>query len=206
MPETTNLADKYLEIKKYPNRRYYDATRSKHLTLEEIRSLIRDGYDIRVTDSKTETDITAKVLAQIILELDEEKIEAFPVALLQRLIRVNDQTIKEFVERYFNQALTHYLQYRQQVEDHLRSAAEMNPFFPGAAAWSRAMFDPFGVSPLVGTAPQPPSSPGSQPKASPEGGDLPAQVSKLQEQIASLEAKLSGKTTKRRVRSPRAKQ
>jgi hypothetical protein len=37
------------------------------------------------------------------LELDEEKIEAFPVALLQRLIRVNDEVIKDFVDRYFNQ-------------------------------------------------------------------------------------------------------
>src|SRR6266508_4357968 len=146
MPETSDAAGRRLEIKKYPNRRYYDATRSEHLTREDIRSRIRDGYDIRVTDSKTGANITARVLAQIILELDEEKIEAFPIALLQRLIRVNDQTIKEFVDRYFNQALTHYLQYRQQVEEHLRSASEMNPFFPGATAWSRAMFDPFGVS------------------------------------------------------------
>src|SRR5579862_5477218 len=100
-----------LEIKKYPNRRYYDATRSRHLTMEDIRSLVREGYDIRVTDSKTSADITAKVLAQIILELDAEKIDAFPVALLVRLIRVNDQLVKDFLERYFNQALSMFLQY-----------------------------------------------------------------------------------------------
>src|SRR5688572_29483844 len=179
MPEPIDAADKHLEIKKYPNRRYYDATRSRHLTLEEIHSLIREGYGIRVTDSKTGADITAKVLAQIILELDEEKIEAFPVALLQRLIRVNDQAIKEFVDRYFNQALTHYLQYRQQVEEHLRSASEMNPFFPGAAPWTRAMFDPFGVSKPPGSAP-PASSPGAAPKPAPDGTELRDQVNKLQ--------------------------
>src|SRR4030095_11118666 len=150
MAETTESAGKNLEIKKYPNRRYYDATRSRHLTLEEMRSLIREGYDIRVTDSKTGADITAKVLAQIILELDEAKIETLPVALLQRLIRVNDQVIKEFLDRYFNQALTHYLKYRQQVEEHLRSAAEMIPFFPGATACSREMYDPFGIPPPSG--------------------------------------------------------
>ena len=206
MPENTEPASKHLEIKKYPNRRYYDATRSQHLTLEDIRNLIRDGYDIRVVDSKTEADITAKVLAQIILELDEEKIEAFPVALLQRLIRVNDQVIKEFLDRYFNQALTHYLQYRQQVEDHWRSATELNPFFPGTAAWSRPMFDPFGIAPPSGPPPPSPSpAPNNLPKESPTEVDLTAQVGKLREQIARLEAKLSGKRTKGRARLPRSK-
>src|SRR5579872_4860512 len=98
MAENTEPQTKHLQIRKYPNRRYYDATRSRHLTLEDIRSLVRDGADIRVTDSKTSADITAKVLAQIILELDAEKIDAFPVALLVRLIRVNDQLVKDFVD------------------------------------------------------------------------------------------------------------
>ena len=30
---------KTLEIRKYPNRRFYDATRSRHVTLEDIRDL-----------------------------------------------------------------------------------------------------------------------------------------------------------------------
>jgi polyhydroxyalkanoate synthesis regulator protein len=42
-----------LAIRKYPNRRYYDSTRSQHVKLEEIHELIRQGYEIQVTDSKT---------------------------------------------------------------------------------------------------------------------------------------------------------
>lgn len=109
MADTTESHPKRLQIRKYPNRRYYDVTRSQHLTLEDIRSLVRDGHDIRVTDSKTSTDITAKVLAQIILELDAAKIDMFPVALLSRLIRVNDQMAKDFLERYFDQALSLFI-------------------------------------------------------------------------------------------------
>ena len=202
MPETEDATAKHLEIKKYPNRRYYDATRSEHLTLEDIRARVREGYSIRVTDSKTGADITAKVLAQVILELDEEKIEAFPVALLQRLIQVNDHVIKEFVDRYFNQALQHYLQYRQQVEEHLRSASEMNPFFPGAAAWSRAMFDPFGTSPPAGIAPTA-SSPGAGSKTDPDEAELREQVNKLREQIAHLQASQQTKPKKKAARSKR---
>ena len=57
-------------LKKYPNRRYYDTTQSRHITLDEIYAMIRGGVDVHVTDSKTGEDITAKVLAQIILEHD----------------------------------------------------------------------------------------------------------------------------------------
>ena len=76
---------KRLKIRKYPNRRYYDSTRSRHLTLEALYAAIRDGYEIEVTDSKTGQDITAKVLAQIIIDLDPPKLGVFPVALLHKL-------------------------------------------------------------------------------------------------------------------------
>src|SRR5437764_6986140 len=98
MAESTDTPSKRLEIRKYPNRRYYDTTRSRHLTLDEIRSLIREGHDIRVIDSKSSVDITAQVLTQIILELETQKLDSFPVPLLVRLIRVNDQLVKDFIE------------------------------------------------------------------------------------------------------------
>ena len=78
----TDAESKHLDIRKYPNRRYYDATHSKHLTLDQIRDLVRDGYDIKVTDSKTGADITAQLLTQIILELETPKLDTFPVAML----------------------------------------------------------------------------------------------------------------------------
>jgi len=105
MADESTPKPKKLEIKKYPNRRYYDATHSRHFTLEEIRTLIQQGYDIHVTDAKTCADITAQILTQIILELDTPKLDSLPVPLLLRLIRMNDQLIKDFIEKYFNQAL-----------------------------------------------------------------------------------------------------
>src|SRR5215470_20248185 len=120
MAEETNLGAKRLEIKKYPNRRYYDATHSRHLTLDEIRALIQQGYDLRVIDAKTSADITAQVLTQIILELDTSKLDSLPVPLLVRIIRMNDQLVKDFIEKYFNQALKSFLDYQQQVEEQIR--------------------------------------------------------------------------------------
>jgi polyhydroxyalkanoate synthesis regulator protein len=51
-----------LEIRKYQNRRYYDSTRSRHLSLQQIHKVIIEGYNIRVLDAKTNEDITPKVL------------------------------------------------------------------------------------------------------------------------------------------------
>src|SRR5689334_3196415 len=84
-----------IRIRKYPNRRYYDASRSRHVTLDQIHQLIRDGHDIQVTDSSSGQDITAKVLAQIIVELDPPKLGVFPIPMLHRLLRSNEQFVRE---------------------------------------------------------------------------------------------------------------
>ena len=67
-----------LQIKKYPNRRYYDATRSCHVTLQEVYDLVRDGQDVCVTDSRTGEDITNLNLMQDMLEKDQPKLDVFP--------------------------------------------------------------------------------------------------------------------------------
>jgi polyhydroxyalkanoate synthesis repressor PhaR len=96
MAQEHQSGSRKLEIKKYPNRRYYDATHSRHLTLDEIRGLIQQGYDIRVVDAKTSADITAQVLMQIILEFDAPKLDSLPVPLLVRIIRYERSTHQRF--------------------------------------------------------------------------------------------------------------
>lgn len=54
-------------IKKYDNRKLYDTTTSKTLTLKEIASIIRDGEEVKVVDG-SDKDITNKVMAQIFLQ------------------------------------------------------------------------------------------------------------------------------------------
>src|SRR6266576_1203391 len=152
MAQTSEPTAKKLEIKKYPNRRYYDATHSRHLTLEEIRSLIQQDYDIVVTDAKTGADITAQVLTQIILDLETAKLDSFPVPLLVRLIRMNDQLVKDFIEKYFNQALGSFLNYQQQVEEQIRHSHGLPAAIPSVSAWTKAMLGPIASAFGGGTA------------------------------------------------------
>jgi polyhydroxyalkanoate synthesis repressor PhaR len=197
MAEPTDSSPKRLEIKKYPNRRYYDATHSRHLTLEEIRTLIQQGYDIRVMDARTSADITGQVLTQLILELDTAKLDSLPVPLLVRLIRMNDQLVKDFIDKYFNQALKSFLGYQQQVEEQIRKAHGLPQVIPSVSAWTKAMFAPFASAfenvpaepptPTTADAPQRTEAPGPSPASS--GGEVTEMIRDLQRQVAELKKK-----------------
>lgn len=199
MSEPTNPDGKRLEIKKYSNRRYYDATHSRHLTLDEIRNLIQQGYDIQVTDAKTSADITAQVLTQIILELDTPKLDSLPVPLLVRLIRMNDQLVKDFIEKYFNQALKSFLDYQQRVEEQIRRTHGLPSAFPSVSAWTKAMLEPF-ASVFSPRSPEPgPEQDGPQVRKAPEEA-LAAEVRALRREMAKLKQKRAGKAAKAKRR------
>jgi len=189
MVDSSGPGIKRLEIKKYPNRRYYDATHSKHLTLEEIQDLIQQGYDICVIDAKTSADITAQVLTQIILELDTPKLDSLPVPLLVRIIRMNDQLVKDFVEKYFNQALKSFLDYQQQVEEQIRRTHGLPTVFPTVAAWTKAVLQPFS------SFGQPDGEDASESGTAAKENALREAVKDLQSQVAALKQK---KTVKKR--------
>jgi polyhydroxyalkanoate synthesis repressor PhaR len=201
MPEEAPNFVRKLEIKKYPNRRYYDATHSRHLTLEEIRSLIQQGYDIRVIDAKTSADITAQVVTQIILELDSAKLDSLPVPLLVRLIRMNDQLIKDFIEKYFNQALQSFTEYQRQFEEQIRRTHGLPAMFPSAAAWTKAMLDPFTAAFSNGSArgATPPAAPPETPDAN---ANLQEQVREMQRELARMKQQAAAPRSRRR-RHPR---
>jgi polyhydroxyalkanoate synthesis repressor PhaR len=76
-----------LEIRKYANRRYYDAAHSRHLTLKEIRALVRNGQELSIIDATSSRDITTQVLAQIILDFEPEKLDGLPAGLLASLLQ-----------------------------------------------------------------------------------------------------------------------
>ena len=46
------------QLKKYPNRRLYDTTDSRYVTVDDVRKLIVRGESISVEDSRDGSDIT----------------------------------------------------------------------------------------------------------------------------------------------------
>jgi len=76
-------------IKKYANRRLYDSTTSRHVTLEDIRTLIVAGEKIRVIEDKTGADITRLVLLHVISEQEQFGQPMLSAQLLESIIRVH---------------------------------------------------------------------------------------------------------------------
>jgi polyhydroxyalkanoate synthesis repressor PhaR len=179
-----------VDLRKYPNRRYYDTTRSRHVTLEEIYGMIREGSDVHVTDSKSGDDITAKVLAQIILEHDPPKLGIFPVEMLHQLIRANEPLIRDFVDKYFNQAWKAFFESQRQFDKYLRQALGLQPPLPLGQEWMRIMMGPLGTA-FFGNGNSAMSVPaGTAPRDTSSEADLRELVQQLREEVASLQQEL----------------
>jgi len=99
-------------IKKYGNRRLYDTSRSRYISLDELAATVRGGRDVRVVDAKTGADLTQLTLAQIIFE-SKSAARLLPAQLLTQLIRLSDDALAEFLGQYVGAALDLYLQARQ---------------------------------------------------------------------------------------------
>lgn len=155
MATRASPAPERLDIRKYANRRFYDATHRRPVTQQDIYRFVRDGHEVRVTDAGTGRDITVRVLAQIILDLDEMKLAVFPVELLHRLIQSNEAIMRDFVDKYFNQALMLFLESRRKFEEQLRGAVGLGA--GTGADWARFLAGPFfpgfWANPGAGAAP-----------------------------------------------------
>src|SRR6201998_3203012 len=143
MVKNNSAEPRTLEIRKYQNRRYYDGTRSRHLSLQQIHKLIIEGYNIRVLDAKTNEDITSKVLTQILLEYEPVKLDMFSNELLIRAIRVNDRLLKDFVDVYFRQAFEAFCGSPRQVDQMLRQAHHLTSMLPAAASSTANLLPPW---------------------------------------------------------------
>jgi polyhydroxyalkanoate synthesis repressor PhaR len=182
-----------VDLRKYPNRRYYDTSRSRHVTLEEIYSMIRDGSDVVVTDSKTGEDITTKVLAQIILDHDPPKLGIFPVEMLHQIIRANEPLIRDFVEKYFNQAWKAFFESQRQFDKYLRQALGLHPPLPLGQEWMRMMMGPLGAAFFANGAEAREAAGKEKPRDASSEADLRHVVQELKDQVTALRHELEQK-------------
>ena len=86
-------------IRKYANRRLYDATASRHVTLEDIRRLIAGGERVQVLDDRSGEDLTRAVLLQIISEQEQFGAPVLSVQVLEGIIRFYGNPVQELLSR-----------------------------------------------------------------------------------------------------------
>ena len=140
-------------LKKYPNRRLYDTTDSKYVTLHDLRRLIVAGESISVADSRDGSDLTRTVLMQILAEQEAEGHE--PVLTnraLEQIIRFYGARLGNVASRYIEQSMLTLLEHQDQFRSRMRQLSELNPLNIMRQA-------------LDGAAPRNPSPPDEKPVA-----------------------------------------
>lgn len=201
-------------IKKYGNRRLYDTSDSRYVTLDELTSKIRSGADLRVVDAQTGEDLTQATLTQIVLESGNAA-KFLPVQLLTQMIRLSDDALAEFFSRYVTGALDLYLQAKRGVQ----TLATYNPLtqLPLAATDAIArmwMGSPFGspyqqaygqgyAQPSPYVAPPPPPEPEPERESSADAQARTDDVAAMRRELDELKQALrEGLGAKRRKRKP----
>jgi polyhydroxyalkanoate synthesis repressor PhaR len=81
-------------IKRYGNRKLYDTSESRYVTLEEIARYVRDGEDVTVVENETGEDLTALAFAQIILEEERRKSGFLSLPVLRQLVQHGEEALQ----------------------------------------------------------------------------------------------------------------
>jgi polyhydroxyalkanoate synthesis repressor PhaR len=103
-------------IKKYANRRLYDASQSRHVTLEDVREFIVKGEKIRVVEDKSGEDITRLILLQVIAEQEQFGKPILSTPLLESIIRFYGNGMQEFMARYLEKSVETFMRQQEGVQ------------------------------------------------------------------------------------------
>jgi polyhydroxyalkanoate synthesis repressor PhaR len=167
------LGGEAIEIRRYPNRRLYDRSRRRYVTLPEIEELVRAGRTVVIVDARNGEDLTPGILTQILVERHPERL--LPVAMLHAMLRANELTL-EVVRASWRQAAV-------ALEALARPAAGPAPRPPASPLdWMAAL----GLAPsTAATAPRPADGP------PPVADEAPPADASLSRRVAELEARLA---------------
>jgi polyhydroxyalkanoate synthesis repressor PhaR len=94
------MKPKSILIKKYENRRLYDATNSCYVNLDEVAKMMQRGDNVRVVDATTGEDITRLILTQIIVEDAKTPDSSFPLDVLRQMVIASGKASHEGALQY----------------------------------------------------------------------------------------------------------
>lgn len=187
------MAAKTILIKKYENRRLYDATNSRYVNLEEVAAFVQAGYDVRVVDVASGEDITRVILTQIIAEGAKTSDSSFPLDILRQMVMASGRASQEGALRYTKAMLDLYQNTYRAI------APALNPF---------DFIPPGGLPRHTGEemkheAPYRPTQ--SEPHDSDEVNRLKERVAELEKMVSSLAGKRVPRKSTRRKSASRKK-
>lgn len=98
----------------------YDTENSTYITLTDVAGMIKQGRQVEVVDVKSNEDVTAFILTQIIMEQAKRNTSLLPVSLLHLIIRFGEGVLSEFFEKYLEQTIQSYLSYKKTMDEQFK--------------------------------------------------------------------------------------
>ena len=114
-------------IKKYANRRLYDTTASRHVTLDGIRQLVATGEDVVVIDDTNGEDITRNILMQIIAEQEQGGRPILSTDMLMQIIRFYGNPMQSMMTQFLEQSVEAFISQQKVWQDQFREAVSNTP-------------------------------------------------------------------------------
>jgi polyhydroxyalkanoate synthesis repressor PhaR len=87
-------------IKKYANRKLYDSTDKKYISMNRLAELLKQGEDIVIIDNETGKDITASIVSSLIARTKDQAEETVSSGMLIRFFRKGGATLTDYTKKY----------------------------------------------------------------------------------------------------------
>jgi len=114
-------------IKKYPNRRLYDTSESRYITLDEVREMVLKEIPFKVVDRQSADDITRNILLQIIMEQESGGAPLFSADVLSRFIRNYGEATRSGFTEYLDTSLRFFSEQQTTIQEQMGKALESTP-------------------------------------------------------------------------------
>lgn len=157
-------------IRKYANRRLYDAQDSRHVTLDDLRKLIAAGERVKVVDDKSGEDLTRSILLQIIASQEQFGTPVLSTQLLEAIIRFYGNPIQQMLTTYLERSIGGLLRQQNVMQAEMAKVLE-TPMAPLAemTRQNMEMWAKMQASMLSAFSPTPSAAEADKPGNPPQG-------------------------------------
>ena len=89
------------KIKKYANRKLYDTTDKRYISLKRLSELIKAGEEVQIIDNTNGEDITSSIVSRLLArDKKEVKEDEVPPGLLFDLLRKGGGAVSDYAQKY----------------------------------------------------------------------------------------------------------
>lgn len=201
MVDEDSAVDEPIVIKKYANRRLYNASSASFVTLNDLHEIVKRGQAFVVHDEKSGRDITTSVLAQIIADEEIKGHNIFPHEHLRQVLKAYSDGVGPQLATYLEQSMAAFATHQLNVTRQMQGMFDGTFGMERLAEVSRRNLEEFGRSIGMFTPQQSERDSSSnaasdQTAAQKENDELMRRLSELEERLDALSSSKPSEETK----------